>query len=292
MSEREGSESPQRYCQNCGAEVRPGTSFCVACGASLVQEPEGQGPTHSEPPLPPPSRSLADILRETFLGWSERFSEARSGSGRPTLNRLPHRIIDWFRDLPSVPKLILVGLALLLILTVLSPLAFVVAALLFGTSIIGLIIRLTQRGSVKGWGIVAVASIALVFLFGVISDAIYGNDFPKGKTNSPEKVAVPQGDKKQALIGTWRTSRNGDVDVFTLNPDGTVESQNPGAPVLVGTYKADVTKTPATLMMDFNPDNNRVDAELLIEFIDTDHLRVTMGSGTGQSDTLTYTRIK
>lgn len=219
-------------------------------------------------------------------------ADTHYGAGGLPINQLPNRIINWFRDLPSTPKLIIAGLVLLFVFTVLSPLAFVGAAVLLGVSVIILIYRMFERGSVKGWGIVAVASLVSLFVFGGISNAIYGNDFPKGTTNSPEKVTVPQGDKKQALIGTWRTSRNGNVDVFTLNPDGTVESQNPGAPVLVGTYRADVTKTPATLVMDFNPNNNRVDANLLVEFIDIDHLRVTMGSGASQSDTLTYTRIK
>lgn len=295
----EGAEQSQRYCQNCGAAIRPGTSFCVSCGTPLNQGTGEQGPNNTVHPPPTPSRSLADTLRETLLGWSRRFSEARSGSGGTTLNQLPNKIINWFKDLPSTPKLILVGLVLLLLLVLLSPLAFVVAALLFGASIIALIIRMTRRESVKGWATVAVISIALMFVFGSLTSSIYGNS-SSGNNKVPGSQgdnAVPQGDKKQALIGTWRTSRNGDVDVLTLNPDGTVESQNPGAPVLVGTYKADVTKTPATLVMDFNPDNNRVDAELLVEFIDNDHLRVTMGSGARQSDrsdfgTLTYTRIK
>ncbi len=36
MSENSG----HRYCGNCGAEIRKGTSFCVSCGANLVQDPE------------------------------------------------------------------------------------------------------------------------------------------------------------------------------------------------------------------------------------------------------------
>ncbi len=36
MSEGSG----QRYCGNCGAEIRSGTSFCVSCGTSLAPNPE------------------------------------------------------------------------------------------------------------------------------------------------------------------------------------------------------------------------------------------------------------
>ncbi len=35
MSEREESGRPQRYCTDCGAQIRPGNAFCVACGARL-----------------------------------------------------------------------------------------------------------------------------------------------------------------------------------------------------------------------------------------------------------------
>lgn len=131
--------------------------------------------THERPTPPPPSSSLAGTLRETLLGWSERFSEARSGSSATTLNQLQNKAINWFRSLPSTPKLVIVGLVLLLILTILSPLALVAAALLLVVSIIALIIRLTQRGHVKGWDIVAVASLVSLFVFSGISNAVYGN---------------------------------------------------------------------------------------------------------------------
>ena len=33
-----GSESPQRYCTNCGAAARPDDRFCAACGHKLASE--------------------------------------------------------------------------------------------------------------------------------------------------------------------------------------------------------------------------------------------------------------
>lgn len=35
MSEGERPNQPQRYCTNCGAEIRSETSFCVSCGVAL-----------------------------------------------------------------------------------------------------------------------------------------------------------------------------------------------------------------------------------------------------------------
>jgi hypothetical protein len=45
--------------------------------------------------------------------------------------------MDWFRDLSSIPKLVLVGLVLLVLLVILSPLAAIVAGVLLGASVIG-----------------------------------------------------------------------------------------------------------------------------------------------------------
>jgi hypothetical protein len=92
----------------------------------------------------------------------------------------PRRIVRWFGDLPAVTKLILVGLVLLVLLVLLSPVVAIVAALLFGVSIIALIIRVSQKRSVKEWGIVAVGSVVLMFTFGGISDVLYGIGFVGG----------------------------------------------------------------------------------------------------------------
>lgn len=176
MSEGEGSQQ-QRYCTNCGAEIRPGTRFCVSCGVPLNQRTDDTSPPTPEPPTPAPFDRFANALRETFRGLTQRVSEASSTAGGATAGDIPARIINWFRDLPSVPKLILVGLILLLLLIVLSPLALVVAALVLGVSVIALILRLAQRRSIRGWGIAAVASLASLFVLGGVSDAIYGTGF-------------------------------------------------------------------------------------------------------------------
>ena len=60
--------------------------------------------------------------------------------------------MDRFRDLSSIPKLVLVGLVLLVLLVILSPLAAIVAGVLLGASVIALIIRVVQKGSIENYG--------------------------------------------------------------------------------------------------------------------------------------------
>ncbi len=86
----------------------------------------------------------------------------------------------WFRDLPGVPKLAIAGLVLLILVTLLSPLALVAAVLVFGISVVALIVRVAQRGAVLRWGGVAVVSLLLTFTFGVISNALYGGVLGSG----------------------------------------------------------------------------------------------------------------
>ena len=74
MSEGEGAEQQQRYCTNCGAEIRPGTSFCVSCGVSLVQGPETHESVHE-----------AATTENTFRAESLRASASACGAVRLTM---------------------------------------------------------------------------------------------------------------------------------------------------------------------------------------------------------------
>jgi hypothetical protein len=53
-------EQPQRYCTNCGQELKPEDQFCTNCGipvhrAARVPTPEADRPV---PPLPPPTQEV------------------------------------------------------------------------------------------------------------------------------------------------------------------------------------------------------------------------------------------
>lgn len=180
--------SGQRYCVNCGAEIRVGTSFCVSCGRPVNGGPASPGPDYSPPPPPTPPRSLADTLLQTFSGLTQLLSNARSSSGGGTLRGLPNKVLNWFRDLPSVAKLILVGLVLLLLLTVLSPVARVVAFIVFVVSAVVFAIRVVQGRPLRGWVIAAVGSLVLIPIFAGVSSAIYGSDSGSGEVGESESL--------------------------------------------------------------------------------------------------------
>jgi hypothetical protein len=142
--------SNQRYCTNCGAGIRPSTKFCVSCGASLVPSSAPEKATaHVRAPLKAASEAPQSQPERRVGSFG---ASQRSPASRVNLEEISNRILNWFRDLPSVPKLVLVGLIVLL-LALLSPLALVVATLALGVSILGLVIRMAQKRSTKTWGI-------------------------------------------------------------------------------------------------------------------------------------------
>ncbi len=63
MSGGRGSDRPRRYCTNCGAQIRPGNAFCVACGAHL-----GEG--HNISTGTSPTTTAGSASRDEALpGW-------------------------------------------------------------------------------------------------------------------------------------------------------------------------------------------------------------------------------
>ncbi len=208
MSQPENSEQPQqRFCTSCGAEIRAGTSFCISCGASLAPNPGTTASTHDAVALDSESEP------EGGAG-STRPAQGESQAARPmgssadsqydveanTTSKFLNRVINWFRNLSSVPKLIIAGLLLVLLLTVLSPVARVVAIVVFVVSAVVLTVRAIQRKPLRGWVIAVVGSLVLIPVFGGISGAIYGsgsiggislNLGPEDDSNTPDSV-IPQ----------------------------------------------------------------------------------------------------
>ncbi len=190
MSEGSGQ---QRYCGNCGAEIRSGMSFCVSCGAPVMPAAGGPGPTNPGP-TPSDEPSPFDNLMAWLRQATERLRGTFSGHSTDDARRLSGRALGWFRDLPGISKLVLICLMLLPLLVLLSPVAAIIAALLFGVSIIALIIRVVQKGPIRNWGIVAVGSVVLMFTFGGISDALYGIGFVGSSgSGSEESGGTPGG---------------------------------------------------------------------------------------------------
>jgi hypothetical protein len=139
-------------------------------------------------------------------------------SSESASQRAPQNLLQRIKDLPLAVKIAGLVVGALLMLTVLSPLGFVVALLLFGVSFIGLIVRLGQGRSIKGWGIIAVVSLVFAFVFAGVSDALYGGVLSgssnpgvgdaartgetTSKGNAASKVDLKQATKEGSVEGT------------------------------------------------------------------------------------------
>jgi hypothetical protein len=90
-------EQPERYCSNCGNELKPEDQFCSNCGmpvhrAARVPTPNADRPV---PPLPPPTREIG--RRRTLPG-----SGALRGRGRKVVVLLVLGVLILYLVLPLV----------------------------------------------------------------------------------------------------------------------------------------------------------------------------------------------
>jgi zinc-ribbon domain len=177
---------------NCGAEIRPGNAFCVSCGAPVSSGFEESGSVNSGPATSEGLGSFAGDLRAKLRRAADRLGGAFSGFRAEDLRHLTGRAPRWFRNLPGILKLVLVGAVVLVLAVLLSPLSVLICALVFGVSLIALIVRVAQRGSIRGWGIIAVASLVLMLVSGGISDSLYGTAFVGRPDSTASKGDVPQ----------------------------------------------------------------------------------------------------
>ncbi len=88
--------------------------------------------------------------------------------------------INWFKDLPAVPKLVLAGLALLTLLVVFSPLVFRVGEILVVVSIVVVAVKAYRRKSLRAWGFVAAAAIPATLLCGITANLVHNTAFLGG----------------------------------------------------------------------------------------------------------------
>ena len=221
----EGSEQQRRFCTNCGAEVRAGTDFCVSCGANLVQERPTPGYDSTESRSAGSADSFSDIfqgkfrelrLRERLQGLRGWLLRSRSTLNSQDVRGMPGRALTWLRNLPPIVKIVLAALVLLILFVLLSPVMRIVAIVAFLVSVAVLILHGVQRRFVPRWGVAAVSSLALVFVFGGISGALYGNDSSEGEASGsgggneaaqpPVVSEQPDIDPSLASSGDWETT--------------------------------------------------------------------------------------
>ena len=150
---------PQRYCRNCGGQIRLGNAFCAHCGLQLED----------------PAASTSLEKREaTNFNFGGRVSKSK-------LRNLWH----WFKE-QSLARKVLVVLAILVPLTILSPLAFIATVLFIAVCIVGLVVRAIKRRSWKSWGMAAVIAVVPAFIFGGLSNAVYSTSSLESNSTSSE----------------------------------------------------------------------------------------------------------
>lgn len=86
------------------------------------------------------------------------------------------------------------GLGLLLIFVVSSPIAFVIAAVALGVSIVILVVRAFKGDFSKRWGETAVISLVMLLLSGGVSDALYDTGFFGGRSGGSGDNVAGSGD--------------------------------------------------------------------------------------------------
>lgn len=145
------SDQPQRFCRNCGAQVRSGNAFCVSCGVNLSSDLQSSNhPTHEEASVASQQR-LQGLYEKARVSWSRLDTRVKWG------------------------VLGIVGIVLLILL---SPIAKWVSIVALSISVLILIVQAVRREPLKQWGILSAALLISVWMFSGMSSAIYGGGPP------------------------------------------------------------------------------------------------------------------
>jgi hypothetical protein len=145
------SDQPQRFCTQCGAQVRSGTAFCSSCGAPLTTS------TGS-------SEDIADDSPPKSAG---------PGLGA-AVQALPNRAREFWSQLDKRVKWGLLGVLLIGLLALLSPIAKWISIVALMVSVVVLIVQAVRREPLKVWGILSATLLILVLAFSGLSSAVYG----------------------------------------------------------------------------------------------------------------------
>lgn len=147
---REGEHNrPQRYCGHCGASLRVASSFCVSCGKRVTL-----GVDNSE------QSTLSSGLGGTRSGVSVQRSLTTKTNA-----------------LPPALKIGLVTIVTLGLLTLVSPITFLVGVMATGVSVVILVVQATRHRPWKRWGVIAAVAIVPTLVFGSVSDILYDTSF-------------------------------------------------------------------------------------------------------------------
>lgn len=100
------SDQPRRYCTQCGAQIRSGSSFCISCGASLSSKIEGAEQGHES------SGSGGSTVR-TIPPLLQRYESGGSERAWNTQEDRTQGLAGWFKGLSSASRRGIVALAVI-----------------------------------------------------------------------------------------------------------------------------------------------------------------------------------
>lgn len=182
--------------------------------------------TTAEPSSMPAGPSASESFGSTmysigraFSNLKASFSTSSSDTSGNTSIGTPDRFLSWFRDLPSITKLVIAGLLGLTLLLVLSPILSRLAVVALVISGIALIVQAVRGKPLKSWGLVAGASLILIPVLGLTASAFYGgaSNFTEQGSAAGSQYGVVDEESGRVTLPSGVTS--------TL-PDGWVVSES------------------------------------------------------------------
>ena len=179
-SGRKRPELPQHSCRHCRAEVRPGSRVCTYCWRPVDSDTRDSHPTREAQGR----RSRSRVRRASSHDAVQ--SKVASGASTDTDN-IFRDLYYCFQGLPFVAKAMYVGLSMLVLLTILSPLTFLTGMVVLVISTTIVIVRAFNGRPLKRWVIVALVSILSTLAVGSISNAYYGIPFSGGGVQLSEE---------------------------------------------------------------------------------------------------------
>ena len=246
----------ERYCRNCGQELRSQDRFCPNCGRAASETAHVPTPEADVPVPPPPvDQQPGAAAQEDPQEWTG------SGFGRV------RGAWDWFLARSMRTKLLL-GLAVLVVALILSPLWEVVAGLVFFVSLVALIWCLLRRRRAHTWGIAVVVAAVSMYAFGGVSNALYSETAEQTKpsgaassdrsnANQPKREAevaarevesttekVEQKDAEGKDAGAGAKTSDGEAAPVNERPDGNSETDSAQKPSAAGEEKASSRQAP------------------------------------------------
>lgn len=169
----ESSNQP-RFCTNCGNQLRTGVRFCSECGADVSPLPftdhDASATQSIGHKLGKYLSSLHHRVGEIKTTYSARHGSALSGNA---WRGIPRKLLGWFKDLPSSPKLLVAGFVFLLLAFIFGPLlrAFAIIALVISVAIFA--VQVVKGRPLRSSGVAIGASLLLIPVFGFTSNVLY-----------------------------------------------------------------------------------------------------------------------